>query len=215
MAFEILTGRRAATVARTDGRTDVDIMADLLADNGAEPPASRGIVLAALAEAGRRNAEDLRMRGHRLLGAAECLERLAERPDVINSVLTGNIEENARVKLGTFGLDKWIDFSVGAFGAEHRVRSQLVPIAQAKAAERYGFSVEDEVTLLVGDTIRDVLAGRDGGARVIAVATGIDSQEDLREAGADVVLGTLGDVGAFFAALKDIRASGPAKRLAQ
>jgi phosphoglycolate phosphatase-like HAD superfamily hydrolase len=211
LAFEILTGRPAQTVARTDGRTDVDIMAGLLADNGAEPPADHDAVLAALAEAGRRNAEELRRRGHSLPGAAECLERLAERSDVINSVLTGNIEDNARVKLGTFGLDKWIDFSVGAFGAEHRVRSRLVAIAQAKAAERCGFDTEREVTLLVGDTVRDVMAGRDGGARVIAVATGLDSQEDLREAGADVVLATLEDVDAFCEALEEVRVAGPAK----
>jgi len=43
-------------------------------------------------------------------------------------------------------------------------------------------------TVLVGDTPRDVLAGRDGGARVVAVATGSDSVESLRAAGADVVL---------------------------
>lgn len=211
LAFEILTGRPAQTAARTDGRTDVDIMDGLFADNGAKSPADQDMVLAALAEAGRRNAEELRVRGYSLPGAAECLERLAERSDVINSILTGNIEDNARVKLGIFGLDKWVDFSVGAFGAEHRVRSQLVPIAQAKAAERYGFNVEDEVTLLVGDTVRDVMAGREGGARVIAVATGSDSEEVLREAGADAVLGSLGDADVFCAVLEEARATGPAK----
>lgn len=211
LAFEILTGRPAQTVARTDGRTDVDIMAGLFADNGAVPPADQDEVLSALAEAGRRNVDELRSRGHSLPGATECLECLAGRSDVINSVLTGDIEENARVKLGTFGLDEWIDFTVGAFGAEHRVRSQLVPIAQAKAVERYGFDAESEVTLLVGDTVRDVMAGREGGARVIAVATGLDSQGDLREAGADVVLATLEDVNAFCCALGEVRVLGPAK----
>jgi hypothetical protein len=88
LAFEILTGRPAQTAARTDGRTDVDIMAGLFADNGVESPADQDMVLAALAEAGRRN-EELRFRGHSLPGAVECLERLAERSDVINSVLTG------------------------------------------------------------------------------------------------------------------------------
>jgi phosphoglycolate phosphatase-like HAD superfamily hydrolase len=86
-----------------------------------------------------------------------------------------------------------------------------VPIAQAKAAERYGFNVEDEVTLLVGDTVRDVMAGREGGARVIAVATGSDSEEVLREAGADAVLGTLRDADVFCAVLEEARAAGPAK----
>ncbi len=209
LAFEILTGRPARTVARTDGRTDVDIMAGLFADNGAELPADQDVVLVALAEAGRRNAEELRLRGHSLPGAAECLERLAGRPDVTNSVLTGNIEENARVKLAAFYLDKWIDFTVGAFGAEHKVRSRLVPIAQTKAARRYGFDAERDVTLRVGDTVRDVMAGREGGARVIAVATGLDSEEELRGAGADAVLATLEDADAFWDSVEEMRALGP------
>lgn len=211
LAFEILVGRPAHAMARTDGRTDIDIMMGMLADNEAEPVQDQERVFAALAEAGRRNAEKLRSRGYALAGAAECLERLAHRPDVINSVLTGNIEDNARVKLGAFGLDTWVDFSVGAFGAEHRVRSQLVPIAQGKAAKHYGFDAAKDVTLLVGDTVRDVIAGRDGGARVIAVATGLDSEEELREAGADAVLATLADVDAFWNAVVGLRSVGPVK----
>lgn len=209
LAFEILTGAPTATVARTDGRTDVDIMAGMFSDNAAEAPGDQETVLQALAEAGRRNADALRTRGYALPGAAECLRLLAERPDVINSVLTGNIEDNARVKLGVFGLDTWVDFSVGAFGAEHRVRSRLVPVAQTKAAKNYDFDPGRDVTVLVGDTVRDVLAGREGGARVIAVATGLDSEEKLREAGADIVLASLGNVDAFHRALDEVTQYGP------
>ena len=34
----------------------------------------------------------------------------------MQSLLTGNIVSNARVKLGTFGLDRFVDFEIGAYG---------------------------------------------------------------------------------------------------
>ena len=51
---------------------------------------------------------------------------------------------------------------------------------------------------------RDVRAGRDGGARVVAVATGADSVESLRAAGADFVLPDLRDTGAVAEAVTSL-----------
>lgn len=42
--------------------------------------------------------------------------------------------------------------------------------------------------MLIGDTVNDVTAAHDGGARIIAVATGNDNTEDLARAGAETVL---------------------------
>jgi len=52
---------------------------------------------------------------------------------------------------------------------------------------------------LIGDTERDVAAGRDGGAKVVGVATGVTSEDELRAAGADAVLADLADVNALVA----------------
>lgn len=210
LAFELLTGRPPVEQPQTDGRTDVAIMENLLTANGVSADAfSLEQQQKALIEAGVSNQPRLAERGHALPGAAECLARLANVPAVVQSVLTGNIEPNARVKLGTFDLDRWLDFSVGGFGSEHRVRGKLVPVAQAKAAERWGFDPAADVTVLVGDTDLDVQAGMVGGARVIAVATGVSSVEDLQAAGADVVLPALRDVDAFLAAVETVRQMGP------
>jgi phosphoglycolate phosphatase-like HAD superfamily hydrolase len=43
----------------------------------------------------------------------------------------------------------------------------------------------------IGDTPNDVAAARDGGARIIAEATGSDIAEDLAQAGADTVFNDL------------------------
>jgi len=205
LAFRLLTGRPASTQAETHGRTDVVIMDDLLRANGVDPDAYTAEQrYAALAEAGQRNRERLLERGHALAGAAECLARLAEDATVLQSVLTGNVEPNARVKLGAFGLDKWLDFSIGAFGEEHRVRASLVPVAQRKAKQAFGFDETSDVTVVIGDTKLDVESGLAGGARVIAVATGTSSVEDLRGSGADAVVPDLADVNAFADVLQQV-----------
>lgn len=210
LAFELLTGERPRVQAATDGRTDVEIMENLWRDNDAwESLPTVAEREAALADAGERNRPLLAQRGHALPGAREVLVRMAGMADVISSVLTGNIPSNARVKLGAFGLDQFVDFEVGAFGNEHRVRAQLVPIAQAKAQQARGFDPATMPTILIGDTVRDVNAGLGGGARVIAVATGVDSLDVLEGSGADAVLPSMADVDAFFEAFGRVRALGP------
>lgn len=210
MAFERLTGGPPKAQPRTDGRTDIAIMANLLDANGVPSDAfTEEQQLTALADAGRRNESRLRERGYALPGAAVCLERIAAEPNVIQSVLTGNIEANARIKLVAFALDRWVDFSVGGFGADHRVRGMLVPVAQDKAKRSYGFDASTGVTVLIGDTLLDVEAGLVGGARVIGVATGVASIEELQAAGADVALGGLEDADAFMAALRTVQELGP------
>jgi phosphoglycolate phosphatase-like HAD superfamily hydrolase len=210
LAFELLAGRPPEVEARTDGRTDVAIMADLITSNGEDVvtyPAVRQ--WEALTEAGRRNAQRLAERGHALAGAADALAHLAADPEIIQSALTGNIEANAKVKLGAFGLDRWIDFEAGGFGTESAVRADLVPVAQHKAQAKYGFDPDKGVTVVVGDTELDVEAGLNGGARVIAVATGPRTVQELREAGAHAVLPDLSDLDAVLAALASVRQLGP------
>ena len=210
LAFELLAGRGAEVQPQTEGRTDVAIMENLLKANGVDPAQyPPDVQWAALTEAGRRNVESLAERGHAMPGAARTLAQVAADPDVIQSALTGNIEPNARVKLETFGLDQWLDFAVGGFGTESRERADLVPVAQAKAAQKYGFSSAIGVTVLVGDTELDVEAGLVAGARVIGVATGICSVDELTAARADAVRPDLADVDAFLAVLDRVRRLGP------
>jgi phosphoglycolate phosphatase-like HAD superfamily hydrolase len=64
---------------------------------------------------------------------------------------------------------------------------------------------DKSTTVLIGDTPRDVRAGRNGGAHVVAVASGSDSVEVLRSEGADVVLPDLRDTRAVVAAVTGFR----------
>jgi phosphoglycolate phosphatase len=209
LAAELLTGHPTTTPPVTEGRTDAAIMAELLSGNGCEPdrfPLRQ--IWEALTDAGRRNEAQLKIRGHALPGAAECLRRLAADPCVIQSTLTGNIEANAHVKLRAFGLDPWIDFSVGGYGVLHE-RPLLVPVAQQRAAARFGFDPLAEVTVLIGDTPADVEAALAGGARVLAVATGAYGAAQLWAAGADTVITDLADPDGFERHLRKVIEAGP------
>jgi phosphoglycolate phosphatase-like HAD superfamily hydrolase len=116
-------------------------------------------------------------------------------------VLTGNVRPVARVKLAAFGLDRHVDLAIGAYGTDAEARAGLVPVAWGRAAARHGTAFDAESTVLVGDSVHDVAAGRASGVRVVAVATGRDGRGDLRAAGAEVVLPDLGDTTAVLQAI--------------
>jgi phosphoglycolate phosphatase len=154
LAFRVLTGFPPAEQPRTEGRTDVAIMERLLSDNGIpQRRYSKVDHLATLERAGASNADALGRRGHALPGAHDVLRSLSAQPCVIQSVLTGNIEANARVKLAAFGLDGWTDFSVGGFGETFADRGKLVAVAQDKASDRYGFDPVGDTTIVIGDAV--------------------------------------------------------------
>ncbi|MEP7188993.1 MAG: HAD family hydrolase [Roseiflexaceae bacterium] len=125
-------------------------------------------------------------------GATAALERLAT-ADVIQSVLTGNLQPIARIKLDLMELTRFLDLDIGAYGSDHHRRIELVPIAAARAAQRYGRSFAGTDVVVIGDTPHDIDCGRAAGARTIAVATGPFSVEALRAHGANVVLENLAD----------------------
>ncbi len=139
------------------------------------------------------NASHLRERGHVLPGAREVLASLQRTPGIGQSVLSGNLQSNAFTKLSIFGLDVYVDFEVGGYGSDDCVRANLVGVARDRASIKYGTFFDKTTTVLIGDTPRDVQAGRDGGAYVIAVAAGSDIVEALRNEGANVAFSDLRD----------------------
>ena len=123
----------------------------------------------------------------------------------MQSVLTGNIRLNAEAKLGLLGDHaRVLDLDVGGYGSDDARRPRLVGAAQRKASQKYGAGFGSSSTVLVGDTERDVAAALKGGALIVAVATGVTSVEELRQAGAHVVLRDLADAPGFVAILRDL-----------
>jgi phosphoglycolate phosphatase len=199
-AFQQVTGRRLVQLPQFAGQSESEIFFDALARNEAVPSGAGGDALLepfceALASAFTARRGDLTEQGRLLPGAAEAVQTLASRPDVVvQSVLTGTIRPNAETKLAAFGLARFFDFEVGGYGSESYPKGALVMRARGLAAEKYGRVFTERNTVYIGDSVRDVAAAKGGGAQSVAVASGRSTQSDLRAAGADLVLPDLSDV---------------------
>ena len=199
-AFETVTGEPLRDEIHMAGRTDHQIAVAMLEQLGhaGDPHVPRvleqlGVELAA-------KAGEIRARGNAMPGAREALEALTRREDVVSSLLTGNIEANAALKLAAFGLDTLVDLEVGGYGSDpHESRGDLVRFARERTERKYGQAIGPDDTVLVGDTPLDVEAARQAGARAIGVAAGPYGADALADA--DHVLDDLRDTRALLAAL--------------
>ena len=193
-AFRAVAGRDPEWVDYA-GRTDHQIALSMLNGSSEQLPAVLEGLAANLAERKDAIARD----GHVYPGVRETLSALHEHEGVVQSLLTGNIQSNAAVKVGAFGLERWLDFEAGAYGSDpHERRSDLVAVARERTASRYG---EPTGAVLVGDTPLDVIAAREAGARAVAVATGFAEPDALRESRPDALLQDLSDTEAAITAI--------------
>jgi phosphoglycolate phosphatase-like HAD superfamily hydrolase len=205
-AFLLFEGRVASgldeLMISTAGRTDPDIALEFLARHGVADGESRlDAFHAALVAALATRAEQMRERGQALPGVERALETVRRQPGVAQSLLTGNVEANAVLKLASVGLDGYVDFEIGAYGSDHRDRGRLVEVARAKAMAKFGVELDPSAVVVIGDTPLDVAAARAGGARVIAVATGHYDLEALAATAPDAVFEDLTDTEAVVAAI--------------
>ena len=90
-----------------------------------------------------------------LPGVAELLEWLSSRDDVRLSLVTGNYEPVARLKLSRAGLGRHFPAGQGGFGSDAEDRVALPPIARRRAGSD-GISYPREQTIVIGDTPRDI-----------------------------------------------------------
>lgn len=270
LAFEELYSIRDAFQGiRMSGKTDTEIMKEALRKHSL--PSSDGTIPRAVASYLRHLGIQINNDRKRLKpGVLELLETLSGRPDCRLGLLTGNLQEGARIKLGAFGLNRYFSIEgsqtpfnsgikvninnregkgdcvpplksankiyidkphgkvdhvplhgvpggaglkpglnlnasnnpvegdcvkgergcvpFGAFGSDDEDRNRLLPIAVEKFLALTGIRVGYADCIVIGDTPRDVRCAKPYGAVALAVATGSYSMEELKEAGADVVM---------------------------
>ena len=184
------------------GRTDHAIALDLLARNGVEE-AERHLpeLFDALHEALVARRDAMAAEGSPAPGVHVALERVGAEEGVVQSLLTGNIETNAHVKLDAFGLVPLLDMEIGGYGSDHGTRSELVGVALAKARRLRGLDLVPSDVTIVGDTPLDVEAAHAAGARAVAVATGPYNLDELLQAQPEAALEDVRDTDALLAAL--------------
>ena len=176
------------------GKTDQRIVFDLLEASGLPREAVRERLDDVFETYARGLAEEIGDgRGVVTLpGVAELIRRLDETDGVLLGLLTGNIEEGARIKLGPTGL--WPYFPVGAFGSDDADRRRLPSLAARRAHALVGHPFRPEEVLVIGDTPLDIECARAFGATAVAVATGNYPRGELLSARPDLFFDDLGDV---------------------
>jgi phosphoglycolate phosphatase-like HAD superfamily hydrolase len=122
-----------------------------------------------------------------LPGADQCLIKLGE-AGVLLGLVSGAMEGAARTKLIPANLNRF--FLFGAYGSDSPDRPELTGIAIEKATRLHAQLTPGEV-FVVGDTPLDISAAKKVGAVSVGVASGKYSVEELTDAGADHVLGSL------------------------
>src|SRR5262249_5203983 len=95
------------------GKTDHDLILSSRRLHAIPEPEGRlPDFYSALADATEEHREAIQQQGRCLPGAREAVERLAETPGFVQSVVTGNIQPTARAKLAAFNLASPIDFEI-------------------------------------------------------------------------------------------------------
>jgi phosphoglycolate phosphatase-like HAD superfamily hydrolase len=111
-------------------------------------------------------------------GITDLLGWLEGRDDVRLSLVTGNFEGVARLKLKRAGVGHYFPAGQGAFGTDSEDRAALPHIARKRAGHD-GIAYPRTRTLVIGDTPRDIACARADDLRIFAVTTGAAEAADL------------------------------------
>jgi phosphoglycolate phosphatase len=191
-AFEELHGVEANVADHTDaGMTDPEIAAivfrEVIGREGSQEERARAIGCY-LKHLPTTVAES---EGYRTMPGIEALLDELIDGGVLLGLVTGNIEAAAHIKLGRANLNRF--FSFGGYGSDSADRTEVTRTALKRGELVSGGALADGASIAVGDTPRDVKAGHGAGIRVVGVATGSYSVDELREAGAEWAIASLED----------------------
>ena len=174
------------------GRTDPIIVRGLAGAWGIDPArleAGRDALLQSYLRALTDEMRRPNPKRRALPGVCELIESLDDHPSARLGLLSGNIENGARIKLEPFGLNRF--FPGGGFGSDHEDRSEMARLAVQKLSRHYGVRFDPAAVVVVGDTPHDVSSARANGFHAVAVDSGWASREELERSRPDVLLDDL------------------------
>lgn len=173
------------------GRTDVAIAHELLTSHNIDPSKEN---ISTLQEAYLKQLPRAlnMMKGNVLPGVISMLEKLQKYSEpVLIGLLTGNIRRGAQVKLGHYGIVHYFPF--GGFGDGVHSRDEVARAAWNEAKLRSNGRISPDRTWVIGDTPLDITCARHIGVRVLAVSTGVHSQEELSQYQPDLLATSLNE----------------------
>lgn len=193
-ALKTVFGRIGSDAVDVNGRTDRGIVSNLFRHHGIDDTLEnwerfRAAYVQLLPECLRKRV------GCVLPGVAALLEQLRECGTILG-LLTGNVRDGARLKLAHYAIAEHF-FPFGGFGDLHLDRNDVACEALAAAVSHAGRPVHADAVWVIGDTPWDIRCARHIGARVVAVATGTFSLDELAPYQPDLLLSDLRELPAL------------------
>ncbi len=178
-AVEILGACVIPKQSRQGGKTDVQIISELVRDNNL----NLGIIPEALKLLDQLTIEELEQQP--LQATENALSALSEfsKRGWINGLLTGNTRARAKMKLESAGLLEEISEKFSFYGQEALDRLQLSR-GVSESLLQFGMGC----VVIVGDTPLDIQASRFAGFACVAVATGSFSLDELAKYDPDLLI---------------------------
>jgi phosphoglycolate phosphatase-like HAD superfamily hydrolase len=204
-AARAVAGLEEIPKVKMSGKTDQRILREILEAAGVERlgellPEAMALAIELLAT----SRDQLREEGVVHPGVGTLIDNLGHTPGVRQSLVTGNLAPNARVKVTTLGLHAHIDFEVGAYGDDHHDRNELVPMALERVQRLRNETYEPDEVWVVGDTEHDLACARAAGVRCLLVGTNWDGKQDLSGLEPDAFVDDLSDTDALLALLTNL-----------
>jgi phosphoglycolate phosphatase-like HAD superfamily hydrolase len=189
-AFQALFGREADITRFSEvGMTDPDVARRTFSGTMGREPSDDELAQLIMGYLRHLPGEVHGSEDYRIFdGVVDTLRGLAD-SGVVLGLVTGNIEGAARIKMERSHLNRY--FAFGGYGTDSRDRADLTRAAIERAEMLHGHDIDPGAIMVVGDTPRDVAAATAVGAISVCVATGEYTAEQLRDAGADHVLGSM------------------------
>lgn len=187
---------RLETAGRTDGEIARCILLGAGVDARAIDDRAADVREAACAAYARLCPDDLA--AHVAPGVPDVLDELAADGGHTISLVTGNLEPIARLKLARAGIGRFFPRGQGGFGSDSEDRAALPAVARRRAGANHRPHPRAD-TVVIGDTPLDIRCAQADGVRCIGVATGEYRRDALAEA--DVVVQAATDLPAAIAAL--------------
>jgi len=162
---------------QTSGKTDTRILIELLNKKGMdtkEVKPKMKQIFKLMVEYVKRNIENSNL--YAIPNAKKLLKKLKNKGYILG-LLTGNLEEIAKLKLRKVGLLKF--FQVGGFGEISEIREKLLKHVIRETERNFEVKIYKKDIFYIGDAPLDIECGRNVGVRTIAVATGIHTKEEL------------------------------------
>jgi phosphoglycolate phosphatase-like HAD superfamily hydrolase len=180
-AIEVFLGRNLPANKRTAGKTDRQILCELLESQGAESGPDALIEVLGILDA--VSIKEVNQYPVLCIPGVTNALKMASNAGWVNGLLTGNTPVRARLKLQSAGVWQAFNTKFAYFGHEAPSRANLV--ASSNVAMR---SAGCSVAIVIGDTPLDIVSAQENKLRVVAISTGPYSAEELRGLEPDLVL---------------------------